>query len=76
MKNKNVLVPVKRILKIINSCQNDDQIESCKTLIHNYVKSAKKNNVVNSEDLTERLKEELIQRQEQLYLVRIFNDNL
>jgi hypothetical protein len=76
MKSKNVLVPVKRIIKIINSCQNDDQIESCKTLIQNYVKSARKNNVINTEDLSERLNEELIQRQEQLYLVRIFNDKL
>ena len=50
MKSKNVLVPVKRIIKIINSCQNDEQIESCKTLVNNYVKSARKNNVINTED--------------------------
>jgi hypothetical protein len=76
MKTKNVLVPVKKILKMINSCQNEEQIENCRLLVQNYIKSAKKNDVLNLEDLQNRLYEELFQRQEQLYLVRIFNDNL
>jgi len=73
MKNKNS-VPVKKILGIINSCQNEDQITNCKVLINNYVKAAKKNGLVNIEDLHDRLNEELLQRQEALYLVKIFND--
>jgi hypothetical protein len=70
---KNLLVPVKKIIRIINSCQDEQQIENCKVLIHKYVKSAKKNGLVNVDDLTERLNEELLQRQEALYLVKIFN---
>ena len=73
MKTNNILIPVKKILKVINSCQNEEQIENCKHLIHNYVKSAQKNKVVNINELTERLYEELIQRQEALILVKVFN---
>jgi hypothetical protein len=73
MKTKNVLVPVKKILNIINSCQNEEQIENCKHLIHNYVKSAQKNKVINVNELSGRLNDEVIQRQEALYLVKIFN---
>jgi hypothetical protein len=73
MKNKSI-VPVKKILGIINSCQNEEQIDSCKHLISNYVKSAKKKGIVNVEDLHSRLDEELLQRQEALYLVKIFHD--
>jgi len=67
------LVPVKKILKVINSCQNEEQINNCKTLIHNYIKSAQNNKVVNVNKLHERLNEELMQKQESLFLVKIFN---
>lgn len=76
MKNKSILLPVKKILRSINSCQNEEQIEKCKLLVHNYVKSAKKNGVINISDLTNRLNEELVERQEALYLVKIFNKNI
>ena len=72
MKNKNVLVPVKKIIKTINSCQNEEHVENCKSLIHNYIKSAKKSGVVNINDLSERLNEELLQKQENLYLIKTF----
>lgn len=70
---KNLLVPVKKILRTINSCQDEQQIENCKILIHKYVKSAKKGGLINVNDLTQRLNEELMQRQEALYLAKIFN---
>lgn len=73
--NKNVLIPVKKILNIINSCSDEEQIKNCKTLIHNYLKSAKKNNVINIDDLKDRLDEELMQREEALYLAHIFNES-
>jgi hypothetical protein len=76
MKSKSVLIPVKKIINKINSCQNEEQIENCRQLIYNYVKSAKKNEVVNTRDLWNRLNEELLQRQESLYLVKIFNENI
>jgi hypothetical protein len=74
--NKNLLIPVKRILNVINSCQDETQIQNCKVLIHNYVKSAKKNGVLNINELTSRLNDELIQRQEALYLVKMFDKNI
>lgn len=67
------LIPVKKILRSINLCQDERDIEECKKLINNYIIIAKKNKVVNSEELKERLNEELIQRQEALYLVKLFN---
>jgi hypothetical protein len=76
MKTKSLFVPVKKILKIVNSCQDEQQIENCKILIRKYIKSAKKNGLANVDDLTIRLNEELIQRQEALYLVKIFNRNV
>ena len=71
---KNYLIPVKRVLKIINSAQNMDDINNCKILIKNYVKAAEKNKVVNIEDLNKRLNDELTQRHEALYLSDMFNE--
>ena len=73
MNKKNVLVPVKKILKSINSCHTDEQIKNCENLVQNYLKSAKKHGVLNVNELSKRLNEELIDRQEALYLVKIFN---
>jgi len=73
---KNTIVPVKKILSIIDSCQDEEQIERCRVLINNYIKSVKKNGVVNVNELTDRLNEQLLERQEALYLVKIFNKNV
>ena len=69
---KNKFVPVKKILNTINSCKTEEQIKDCKFLIKNYILSTKKKGLVNYEDLEIRLEEELLQRQEALYLVKIF----
>lgn len=69
---KNEFVPVKKILNIINSCNSQEQINNCNLIIKNYVRSVKKNGVVNYDELESRLTEELEQRQEALYLVKIF----
>ncbi len=71
--NKNVIVPVKKILRMINECQTQSQIDDYQIIIQNYIKSAKKNNVENIDDLKERLEQELFQRQETLMLANIFN---
>jgi len=68
-----VLVPIKKVLRMINSCEDQEQINNCKNIVDNYVKSAKKHGVVNINDLQNRLDEEIIQKQEALYLVKIFN---
>jgi len=70
---KRILVSVKKVLKMINECQDQEQIDNCRIVVQNYVKSAKKNGVANVEDLKNRLEEEISQRQEELYLVKIFN---
>lgn len=76
MKTKESLVPVKKILRMINACQNEAQLEKCKIVTDNYIKAARKSDLVNVEDLQGRLQEEMIQRQEALYLVKIFDSNL
>jgi len=68
------LSPVKKILKIINSAQNTDDINDCKILIKKYIEAAKKNKVINYEELHQRLNEELDQRQEALYLSDMLNE--
>ena len=73
---KNSFVTVKKILKIINQCQDEQEIQKCKILIHKYIKSTKKEGLVNINDLANRLNEELIQRQEALYLVKLFDKNI
>lgn len=71
---KTYLIPVKKILKIINSAQDINDINECKILIENYVKAAEKNNIVNYEDLKKRLNDELAQRHEAIYLSDMFNN--
>jgi len=73
MKSKENLVPVKKILGMINSCENEVQLDKCKVIIENYIKSARKSDLANVAELQDRLQEEMLQRQEALYLVKIFN---
>lgn len=70
------MLPVKKVLRMINSCQDLNQIEDCKIVIENYVQSAKKRKLLNVGDLRDRLNEQLLTRQEELYLVKIFNSNI
>lgn len=72
MKSSVGLIPVKRVLKMINDCQDQEQIYNCRTIISNYMKSAKKRGLANINDLHDRLEEEILQRQEELYLSKIF----
>jgi len=67
------IVSVKKILNMINSCQNEEQLIACKSVLDNYVKSAKRSGVTNIQDLQNRLDEVYEERQEELYLVHIFN---
>jgi len=70
------MLPVKKVLRMINSCQDLNQIEDCKIVIDNYVQSAKKRKLLNVGDLRDRLNEQLLTRQEELYLVKVFNSNI
>ena len=73
---KTPMLPVKKALKTINSCQDLNQIEDCKILVDKYIQSAKKRKLINVGDLKDRLHEELLNRQEELYLVKVFNKNI
>jgi len=73
MRTKQPIVAVKKVLNMINACETEEQLEACKSVIENYVKSAKKSGLVNVHDLKHRLDEVYAERQEELYLVKIFN---
>jgi hypothetical protein len=70
---KSYITPVKNVLRIINSCQTFSQLENCKLIVSKYIKSAKNTGIVNINDLHNRLNEELLQREESIYLSDIFN---
>ena len=70
---KKILVSVKKVLKMINECQDQEQIDNCRIVVQNYVKSAKKQGLANVDDLKNRLEEEISQRQEEIMLVKILN---
>ena len=70
------ILPVKKVLRMINSCQDLNQIEDCKIVVDNYIQSAKKRKLLNVGDLRDRLNEQLLTRQEELYLVKVFNSNI
>lgn len=67
------ITPVKNVLRTINSCQTVLQLQKCKTVVKDYVKDAKNKGIVNINELQSRLNEELIQREETLYLSDMFN---
>lgn len=70
---KSYITPVKNVLRIINSCQTTLQVENCKTVVKDYIKHAKNKGIININELQSRLNEELIQREENIYLSDMFN---
>ncbi|MFA5152815.1 MAG: tetratricopeptide repeat protein [Clostridia bacterium] len=74
MKNEVYYAPVKKILTIINSCQNDSQLQNSEKVVNDYVKLVTKQGISNSLDLKKRLYQEIEQREEALYLVNILKD--
>ena len=73
---KPMVITVKKVLRMIDSCQDQEQIDNCRIVIQNYVKSAEKKGLSNVTDLKKRLDDELFQKQEEIMLVRIFNDRI
>lgn len=67
------VMPVKNVLKMINSCQTYDQIEDCKIMINDYIKFLKNKGLININELKLRLIDELIQKEENIYLSNTFN---
>jgi len=71
-----MVITVKKVLRMINSCQTQSQIDDCRIVVQNYIKSINKKGLVNIEDLKKRLDDELLQRQEAIMLVDIFQDKI
>lgn len=73
MKNKVSYVSVKKILAIINNCHTNNQLQNCKKIVNDYIKSITKQGISNPSDLKDRLYAEIEQREEALYLAEILN---
>jgi hypothetical protein len=69
---KEQIVPVRKIIKTINSCETQEQLKNCQSLVKNYIQIAKKNKVVNYHELEDRLNEELLERYEAIKLIDDF----
>jgi len=62
------ILPVSKILNIINSCQTMEDIDKCDITIESYIKSAEIYGLKNINDLKRRLSKELEKRKEEIYL--------
>jgi hypothetical protein len=51
MKHHHDFTQVSRVINIMNSCENQMQLFSCKNLIENYINDLKFNGVVNHDDV-------------------------
>ena len=68
------IVPVKKVLSIINSCETEEQLEASRRVIDNYVKTISKRGVVNVELVKKRLLQEWRQKRFQLRMMSSFLD--
>ena len=71
-----MIITVKKILRLINACESQEQIDSCRIVVQTYIKSLNSSGLENIEDLKKRLDDELSQKQEALMLSRMFNDKI
>lgn len=67
------MVPIKRILNIIDSCISFEQLETCERLTDLYVNRVKKDGVVNFTSVKENLLIHINERREELKIVYEFN---
>ena len=67
-----VFVPVKKILNIINSCETEDQLISCKNLIDLYVTQLTNKGLRNPELLKRRLIKDYKQKMFQIKMIKLF----
>lgn len=72
MRKESDFVPIRKVIKIINSCETTKQLESCKSVITSYVRLIKKMNVINSELVRKRLLKEYNQKKFQLKMIKSF----
>ena len=65
-------VPVRKVIKIINSCETYSQLKSCEKLINAYVDLVKMKGVINSDLVRKRLLKEYNQKKFQLKMIKSF----
>lgn len=65
-------VPVKKILSIINSCENESHLKSTKKIIQLYIDQVKNQGVINTELLQKRLEKEYKQKYFQIKMIKLF----
>lgn len=77
MKNKesDIFIPIRKIIKIINSCENLQQLKTCKGIIELYVNYTRNKGIINIEDIRKRLYKELNQKSFQLKMIKLFVKN-
>ena len=68
-------VPVRKVIKIINSCETMKQLKSCVNIIDTYVRLIKSMGVVNSVLVRKRLMKEYNQKKFQLNMIKTFISN-
>jgi hypothetical protein len=67
-----ILVPIKKVFSIIDSCTNIDQLEGCKRLASAYTKLVTSKGVINPELVDETLQIKIKEKQEELEMVENF----
>ncbi len=71
MSNPN-FVSIRKVISIINSCEDEQQLKNCLRLIDSYSKTLTKQGLVNSELVVQRLIKEYKQKKFQLRMIRSF----
>jgi len=67
-----VLVPIKKVFSIIDSCTNVDQLEGCKRLASAYTKLVTSKGVINPELVDETLRIKIKEKEEELEMAESF----
>lgn len=65
---------IKKITDIINSCETEEQLNSCNNVINNYVRLMYNRGIDNPDKLYERLREEYKQKEFQIKMLEMFVD--
>ena len=69
------LPPIRKVFSIIDSCTNEDQLESCENIAHHYTQMAIRKGIVNPELISEMLEIKIKEKRSEFELVNHFNHN-
>ena len=71
MANSN-FIPVKKVIRIINSCETEQQLKNCLRVIRNYTELLKSQGVINTDLVEKRLIKEYKQKKFQIKMIGSF----